>query len=681
LEFRTLWEILTRRGWLVLWAFATVVAVTIVACLAMNPVHEAVARVKIESKDSAQALLGALPNEFGELNYISPTASITAQETMNSGLVTERVIDKLKLRKRSNVIIDTLQLFGLGKVPDERLRADYLCNPGIVISFLQNRQYFAEVIEDTDIVEVYAYDRDVDGARELANAVAETYLEVAAELKRNFGETSVASLEEHARLAKVALEAADRELEAFQKKEGVVAMDQQNIVLVNELSDLDKGLNDTDREMDRVRSVMNALGESLKTEEKYELFSTTELANPVMESLKTSRAALLADLADLLVTKQEAHPKVIELRGRIKAVEGQILGEMEKTVSGELSRLEVQRESTARQIDDHWTKMKAWPENQFRYATLKREVDLRETTYTNLLGQVSTAKLAAETVTTDAMIVQRAATPDPTNPYYPQTVLFVIISVFVGSLVAPGLALFVEYTDESLCWESAVETSLGAPILGTVPKTRRSRLEKRPTPEEDLPLFQSYVDLGNRVRVLVRGDETTLLVTSPAPREGKSAVTALVARYLASAGLRTVVVDLNPHRPGAGAFLGVGEHAGGLSGLLDGSLRSPEESLQPTELPNLHVIPRGPDPHAIVEGVYSERFRDLIAWLRGRFDAVLLDAAPVSEFRGHSALAALAGRVILVVRMRSTSQSAAIAARQYLESSGARMVGVVATYR
>jgi len=69
----------------------------------------------------------------------------------------------------------------------------------------------------------------------------------------------------------------------------------------------------------------------------------------------------------------------------------------------------------------------------------------------------------------------------------------------------------------------------------------------------------------------------------------------------------------------------------------------------------------------------------VVRHLRGQFEHIVIDAAPVIGYPDTSLLAMLTDAVMLVVAADSTPLESSLAARRELEVSGARLLGAVVT--
>jgi non-specific protein-tyrosine kinase len=169
---------------------------------------------------------------------------------------------------------------------------------------------------------------------------------------------------------------------------------------------------------------------------------------------------------------------------------------------------------------------------------------------------------------------------------------------------------------------------------------------------------------------------TTLLVTSPAPEEGKSTTLANLAVTLAQGGRATIVVDCDLRRPRLHDLFGV-PAAPGLSNAILDKVEAP--ALAPTGLENLSLLPAGDVPPNPADLLGSRRMEAIIANLKSRADFVLFDAPPVIAVTDAALLASKLDGVLLVVSAGHTRREHVQRAKALLEKIHVRIVGTVLT--
>lgn len=170
----------------------------------------------------------------------------------------------------------------------------------------------------------------------------------------------------------------------------------------------------------------------------------------------------------------------------------------------------------------------------------------------------------------------------------------------------------------------------------------------------------------------------TLVVTSPAPGEGKSTTLANLAVTMAQGERRTILVDADLRRPSLHEIFGVSNSRGLTTMFVDqGALEEPP--LLETGVENLLLLPSGPLPPNPADLLGSKRMEDVIAALRARADLVLFDAPPVIAVTDAAVLGTKADGVLLVISAGRTRRDHAQRARELLERVHVRVVGAVLT--
>jgi len=170
----------------------------------------------------------------------------------------------------------------------------------------------------------------------------------------------------------------------------------------------------------------------------------------------------------------------------------------------------------------------------------------------------------------------------------------------------------------------------------------------------------------------------TLLVTSPAPSEGKSTTLANLAVAMAQAEKKTILVDADLRRPSLHTIFDVGNEAG-LTTMFVDSKAMHEPPLQDVGVPNLLLLTSGPLPPNPAELLGSKRMEDALAALKARADIVLLDAPPVIAVTDAVVLGTRVDGVLLVVGAGQTKRDHAKRAKELLDKVKVRVVGVALT--
>ena len=166
-----------------------------------------------------------------------------------------------------------------------------------------------------------------------------------------------------------------------------------------------------------------------------------------------------------------------------------------------------------------------------------------------------------------------------------------------------------------------------------------------------------------------------IVFTSSLPAEGKTTMAVSMGRAAAQSGMRTVVIDSDLRNPALGKMLGHSPEAG-LVEYLAGQVRL-EDIMLLDEPSGMYVLPVATSAANPPDLLGSESMRGLLEKLKGEFDLVLLDSAPVLIVADTRVLGRVADKVVFIVRWEGTPRDAARSAVHMLRQFGADIAGVV----
>jgi non-specific protein-tyrosine kinase len=263
----------------------------------------------------------------------------------------------------------------------------------------------------------------------------------------------------------------------------------------------------------------------------------------------------------------------------------------------------------------------------------------------------------------------------PSVPVSPRPVLNLAAGLLAGLLLGAGAAVLRETLDTTLKTVDAVAALTGLPVLGSIPFDKESPQQPlasgaaahsaRAEAYRHLRTNLQFAQIGERPRVMV--------VTSSLPGEGKTSTAANLALSLTQGGTSTCLVEADLRRPCVADTFGLVREAG-LTSVLIGHARI-EDVMQTAG--DLSVLTSGPLPPNPAELLASERMAELLRELAGRYEAVIVDTAPLLPVADTAGLATYAHGAILVVRAGKTPRDRVTAAAEALHTVGVRTLGTV----
>jgi len=199
-----------------------------------------------------------------------------------------------------------------------------------------------------------------------------------------------------------------------------------------------------------------------------------------------------------------------------------------------------------------------------------------------------------------------------------------------------------------------------APVLLREPSSANS--------ESIRNLRASVILLGKKAR------HQSIVLTSPAPGEGKTTIACELAASFALAHQRTCIIDLDLRKPRVHQlFPGIKDQLGSAD-VLAGQAEL-KDVIRTTKVDGLFVIGSGSKAASPAELLQKSELTGLIESLCKQFDRVIIDTPPVLPVSDTRLLGQIAHSVIVVIRAQKTPVGALMRAIQLLKESNARIVG------
>lgn len=650
IELRSIAALLWRRKWTIIFTVVVIVALAMLLTSQLSKRYRAVALVAVDSRDSQ--LVGI---ETGATGGGADSAVETQVEIARSNAVLGRVARNLDLvnapdfQSRPGLMRRLLVLTGLGEPPEpepEQPRTyDSLTGTekARLIDRLDNR---VRVVRrgTTSIIAISAGAGSPDRAAEIANAVANAYLNE--ELETKLGATQRAALYLQDRVDSLAsdIQRIEADIDAFvsQKLSELGSPEAQRIL---------RQLQATTQSRTQNLSALVGLQGALQAGEFTNLLQLVDAPQidytGRYEALQTELAALspgdagefllrsrLSDLEEEVRKAAEVRAEEIrtaiaseerqmsEIRGRLEAVLSS--QELPKEVSVELFRLQREAATSRSLYDSYFTKWKQ----------VEQQTDFS---------------------LPDSHLV--AAAVPPSNPHYPPTRLIAASAVVLAFAAGIGLAFLREYFIGGFTSVRQFEEVTGTRVISTLPRKRKEGEEPVDWSIVSAPL-SAFAEGIRKVRLgieaAVSRKTIVILVTSTEAGEGKTTVSLALARAFAGAGRSTLFIDADLRRPTAQSFPPAAVQDG-LFGFLTN--QSKLEIIEEPETGLNMVLGTEPSPIATDALLQSERFESLISHAREDFDVIIVDTPPVGLVVDPRIIARHSDIGIYVVRFASTNQS------------------------
>lgn len=536
-------------------------------------------------------------------------------------------------------------------------------------------------VNDSYVVSVDTGSYDAQKASRIANAVVHAYVSKQFEFKRQATARAADWLNERVVDLRDQLARADQAVAGFKQQTGYIESTQDNPVL-RQLDQLSSrlALAQSDRAQAEARlAQIRALQGSGQGSDN----AAKVVTSPLLAQLRQEGGQLNGQVADMSKRYGSRHPQIISLYASLDDVRRRERDEVQRIIS------DLENSATvARQLEDQLRreidKLSVAATTQENVAVplrqLDREASATDTLYKAFLSRAKELEEQLQIVDAGVEIVSEANVP--LRPSFPIPILFVGAGFVGSSIMGILLAFTAELFDTGVRTSQQLERVAGLPTLALVPKVKMGAApELVPAQLLDSPR-SLYAEAVRAVRLEllfsnVDRPPQTVLITSSLPGEGKTTLAASIAATTAQHGQRTVLVDLDLHRPRLRKLAKIRKGHPDLIDYLVGACTLEEMLIKHRKDARLSFITIRSIPANPSALLGSQRMAELLAELRQQFDVVLLDLPPVLAVSDARVVAPLADAVLFVVQWGSTKEEAVRAGMALLQERNIRLTGAV----
>jgi tyrosine-protein kinase Etk/Wzc len=677
--FQDYLRILNERKWIVILAFAGVIAATAYFTFTSPEVYEASATLMVDRSRNSGSMFSGGYNPYG-INLLQNYCQI--------------------LESRSLAEKTAARLAGLSPESSDPPA------PRLVQSVMGRLS--TEPVRGTDIIEVSATASTGEEAARLANAAVDAFVEEQIDLARGEYTEQRQFLEEQIPLVRDSLMQAEEDLRAFKEANKFVALSEETRGITHKLSEFDRLYSEVETDINTSASRLEYLRNHLAEQQRSLPEDIAQVSSPYILELRKQLVNLETTYSMyVLQGLSEDNAKMVDLKRSIDDTKAKLVEETRKlgereipsldplsqarkifdkilSLEAEIAALSARREALASVRGQYAERLETLPSTELTLARLERKRELSANTYRMLMQKHEEVKITEAGKMTNISVVDRATVPS--RPIKPRKERNMAFGVIVGLALGMGAAFMLDYADSSVRTPTDVDRYAGLSILGSVPRIKArgrkrdevSRVVSRLLTRQDArsTVAEAYKTIRTNIQFTSPDKPVrTVLVTSAVPGEGKSTVSANLAIALAQLGKKTLLVDADLRKPMLGRIFKAGAPEG-LSDCLAGKVEA-RGVIQPTGVERLDLLPAGTIPPNPSELLSSNRMEELLGRLKTEYDYVIFDSPPAIAVTDAAILGSRLDGTILTVKAAKTDRFALARASEIMDRVRANVLGAI----
>jgi polysaccharide biosynthesis transport protein len=729
------WRAIRKRLWLVISVVVLVTMLAVVYMARKPDIYQSEARVQVDLENNS-ALLGKTPYFLGSPN--DPVYFNTQLQILTSPGLIRRVVKTLDLEHNPDFLkgqgtkrstwqtvlkmvgwssnektqpvnqVDELTLSSTAPPtsPDDLKEAKRLApfvfaiQGGLKVEPV--RETRGGFNKETRLISLSFTHTDPQVAAKVVNTVADTFVYQNLQKKNETNADTGSFLQQRIAELQRQIREEEEKLANYAKSHEIISLDANQNTVVERLAGLNRQLLEAENDRKTAESSLNAArapGAATALVEGGDPKQGGGVDDSKLADLRQKRAQLLVDATEEAPEVKEINQQIRELESQQKETSGRrsstLLTNLETKYRQALAYEESLRKAFNQQRGETLTQNDA----AINYRISQQGIETYKSMLNNLLTRSKENDVVMATKANNISIVDYAIAPD--GPVGPNRMRGVMLAMLLSVGLGVGMALFLEYLDDTVHSTEEVERLLHLPALAVIPAiapaARRRALAANPgslqkkngqasnNPELLMnvdgrsPLAEAYRHLRTSVLLSTAGRAPkALLVTSSLPGEGKTTTAVNTALSLAQTGATVVIVDADMRRPRLRSIFGL-EAQAGLSSILSSEMTDLEmiALVDHDPVSDLNILTSGPIPPNPAELLGSEQMRRLVAALQAKYSHVVIDSPPIASFTDGVLISTMVDGVLLVVHGGKSSRHVVRRSRQLLQDVGAKIFGVV----
>jgi succinoglycan biosynthesis transport protein ExoP len=524
-------------------------------------------------------------------------------------------------------------------------------------------------------------------AAQIANALVDDYVSGQAGSKAQATRRAQGFLEERLQDLRTQVLGAERAVADYRAAHNLFAVSEASTVTQQELSGLSTQLAQAKAENAAAQARLSAARAQVRGGRSGEELGDS-LDSPVVSQLRAQRAEAAREVAALEKRYGPRHPALVQAQNQLRTADEHIAAEVKRIVANASIQASIAGQraaSLAGSVAQTQGKLASDNEASVRLAELERNAESSRTLYQAFLDRYRQTVAQSGLERSDSYIVSRARVPGA--PSSPNMLIYAAMAVVGGLGIGVLLVVLLQLLERGLETSDAIEGTLGLATLASIPDARTLpgyRKSGLPAPPAELLLKRpqsTYAEAFRTLRTSIQFADAAkpvrvVAITSAVPGEGKTTTAMGLARAVAAAGGKVLLIDADARRRAssrqfaADVTLGLDEVLAGEATL--------DQAIVKDSLSDACLLPQRLDSKGI-SLAESPTLAELIERVRERYDLVILDTPPVLPVDEARVIASMADGVVFLVRWRKTPSKAASVALRRLYDVHAEMLGAVLT--
>ncbi len=539
-----------------------------------------------------------------------------------------------------------------------KLRGDYYVvkrGEKLNVSMLRQSIVLSD-FEYTSFIKISYNDFNATRAKDVLDTLVASYIDYNVRAKYLLNDKTLDFIDKQINEVTRYISQGEYDLESYKNKESIIDLNSEEERYLNKMVDYDEKIRSWKLQINTLEELMGFL----KSNKSASLMPPL-LYMPTNEEYITRMLNQMYDLEfgdqRLDDSRTIDNPQFSSKNKNVKSIRAELLLYLNETKAAIKKEMEFLQD----ELENFESILRSIPKDQREIINYQRKIQVNEKLYNFLLEKRAGVIIERSTISSAAEVVEKPRLLGRIGPDRSAIRTSYVLYGFLLSILVVAIRFFFFQRFKTI--EDFKEWS-DLPVLAGV-----SLFKNDLVPNASIYPNSDIAEQYRRIRAnlqYVDSKHQSILLTSMFPSEGKTHNAIHIAALKALGDKKTVLLDLDLHKPSVHSKLNIANDAG-MSSLLSGA-ETDFRKVKHTIFKNFDVISSGKRPPNPSELVLSERTELLMQQLREEYDIIIIDTPPLHLITDAKELQKFSDINVLVLNTKNATRQTVIDIEDYVEA-------------